>query len=159
MQVKKVITGFVIQVFDTESKKFVSQDFVGEDVSYEDMNGDVVDEELFEVDGEEANLVPDMVQPSDEGNPLTDWQRECHAGRSHRDGQILVDAVEGLTEYYEELERRDVTFDIAKRVKVPDTGNDQDDYGNVRHQVEDIAIEWQKKLQDEEWQAKLQDEE
>jgi hypothetical protein len=44
MLVNKVTVGFVIQVFDTKLKRFVSQEFVaGDDVTCEDANGDVVD--------------------------------------------------------------------------------------------------------------------
>ena len=64
MLVNKVTTGFVIQVFDTELKRFVSQEFVaGDDCQYEDKDGDPVDRKALEVDGKEAYLPFDMVQP------------------------------------------------------------------------------------------------
>ena len=44
MIVKKVTTGFVIQEFDTETRQFVSQEFVaGEQVDFEDEFGDTVE--------------------------------------------------------------------------------------------------------------------
>jgi hypothetical protein len=64
MLVNKVTTGFVIQVFDTELKRFVSQEFVaGDDCQYEDGEGVPVCSEALEVDGKEAYLPFDMVQP------------------------------------------------------------------------------------------------
>ena len=44
MLVNKITVGFVTQVFDTELKRFVSQEFTaGDDVAYEDGKGDAVD--------------------------------------------------------------------------------------------------------------------
>jgi hypothetical protein len=64
MLVKKITVGFVIQVFDTELKRFVLQEFVaGDECQYEDKNGVPVCSEALEVDGEEAYLPFDMVQP------------------------------------------------------------------------------------------------
>ena len=64
MLVNKVTSGFVIQVFDTELKRFISQEFVaGDDCQYEDKDGEQVDSEVLEVDGKEAYLAFDMVQP------------------------------------------------------------------------------------------------
>lgn len=59
MQISKITTGFVIQVYDTESGKFISQEFVaGDDVVYES-GGESVDGDLI------PNYLPfDMVQPT-----------------------------------------------------------------------------------------------
>ena len=66
MLVNKVTTGFVVQVFDTELKRFVSQHFVaGDQCDYEDGNGEPVDRKALEVDGVEAYLPFDIVQPKD----------------------------------------------------------------------------------------------
>jgi hypothetical protein len=66
MLVNKITNGFVIQVFDTELKRFASQEFVaGEDCQYEDKDGVSVCSEALEVDGKEAYLPFDMVQPKD----------------------------------------------------------------------------------------------
>ena len=55
MLLKKVTTGFVVQTFDTEKQKFVSQEFVaGDQCDYENE------------DGVEDYLPYDMVQPSDD---------------------------------------------------------------------------------------------
>lgn len=44
MIVNKVTTGFVIQQFDTETRQFVSQEFVaGDQVDFEDEMGDAVE--------------------------------------------------------------------------------------------------------------------
>jgi len=65
MLVNKITSGFVIQVFDTELQRFISQEFVaGEDCQYEDEDGVSVSSEVLEVDGEEAYLPFDMVQPT-----------------------------------------------------------------------------------------------
>jgi hypothetical protein len=67
MLVNNVTTGFVVQVFDTELKRFISQEFTaGEQTDYEDRLGDPVDRKLLEVDGQEAYLPFDMVQPKTE---------------------------------------------------------------------------------------------
>ena len=47
MLINKITVGFVIQVFDTELNRFVSQEFTaGDDVAYEDQKGDAVDSAL-----------------------------------------------------------------------------------------------------------------
>jgi hypothetical protein len=44
MIVNKITHGFVIQSFDTEKRRFVSQEFIaGDECVYEDENGDIVD--------------------------------------------------------------------------------------------------------------------
>ena len=65
MRVNKITVGFVIQVFDTELKRFVSQQFTaGDDVAYEDEKGDAVESDLVKgKDGREAYLPFHMVQP------------------------------------------------------------------------------------------------
>jgi hypothetical protein len=64
MLVNKVTTGFVVQVFDTDLKRFVSQEFTaGEQTDYEDRLGNPMDKAVFEADGKEAYLPFDMVQP------------------------------------------------------------------------------------------------
>ena len=69
MLVNKVTVGFVVQVFDTEKKRFVSQAFVaGDQCDYEDKDGERVDRKALEVDGKEVLLPFDMVQPKDVAN-------------------------------------------------------------------------------------------
>jgi hypothetical protein len=63
MLINKVTTGFVVQVFDTEKRRFVSQDFVAGECAYEDRRGEPIDPSLLVVDGEEASLPFAMVQP------------------------------------------------------------------------------------------------
>jgi hypothetical protein len=61
MIVNKVTVGFVIQTFDTKTKKFTAQTFVaGDQVSWENTNGEPVKM------GKTAYLPFDMVQPSEE---------------------------------------------------------------------------------------------
>ena len=86
MLVYKITVGFVVQVFDTEKKRFVSQEFVaGDQCDYED-NGELVGREMLEVDGKEAYLPFDMVQPhtEDEGDARgkqADRPRHCKTVR------------------------------------------------------------------------------
>ena len=57
MQVRKVTVGFVVQVFDTERRRFVSQEFVaGDQCDYEDEKGNPVDRKLLEASSKEAYL-------------------------------------------------------------------------------------------------------
>jgi hypothetical protein len=83
MLVKKITTGFVVQVFDTDLGRWVSQEFVaGDDIQteYEGEGGDPVDSDLLtvkkQVKGkrgrkrtvkEEANLPFEMKQPNEMG--------------------------------------------------------------------------------------------
>jgi len=64
MLVKKITTGYVLQVYDTKLEKFVSQEFVASDiVDHEDMMGNPVDELGLDLD---SDYLPfDMVQPQD----------------------------------------------------------------------------------------------
>lgn len=52
--------------------------------------------------------------------------------------RIKDNAVEGLTEFYPELTDQQFALKIKGQLIVPDTGNDQEDYENVRDQVERI---------------------
>ena len=55
MLVNKITEGFVIQVFDTEPGRFVSQEFVaGDRCQYEDNDGVPVCSEALEVDGKDG---------------------------------------------------------------------------------------------------------
>ena len=64
MLVRKITQGFVVQVFDTAKKQFVSQEFVaGDQCEYEDERGEAVDSSVLEAGGQEAYLPFHMVQP------------------------------------------------------------------------------------------------
>ena len=65
MIVNKVTVGFVVQEFDTDLGRFVSQQFTaGDECDYEDKDGNPVESTLLEVDGQEVYLPFEMVQPS-----------------------------------------------------------------------------------------------
>ena len=65
MLVNKITDGFVIQTFDTELGRFVSQEFkAGDGSDYETVDGTVVENEALNVNGKEAYLPFDMVQPT-----------------------------------------------------------------------------------------------
>jgi len=69
MKINKITTGFVIQTFDTETKKYTAQEFVaGDHVEYETLDGssiDPVEVGMQTVEGLEPYLPFDMVQPQD----------------------------------------------------------------------------------------------
>jgi hypothetical protein len=71
MKVNKITTGFVIQVYDTETGRCIEQSFVaGDQVNYEDEHGDPVDWR----EQPDAYQPFDMVQPEgkSDGHPETD---------------------------------------------------------------------------------------
>jgi hypothetical protein len=63
MIVNKITHGYVVQTFDTTTKKFTSQEFiVGDDCIYEDRRGNPIDVVKFPSVGD-AYLPYEMVQP------------------------------------------------------------------------------------------------
>ena len=71
MIIKKITVGFVIQSFDTEKGKFISQEFIALDqVDYEDEKGNIATWPPSNDEGE-PYLDFDMVQPK---------QKEVHGG-------------------------------------------------------------------------------
>lgn len=64
MTIKKITTGFVIQVFDTDLNRYTSQEFVAGDTDYENDDGEALDfTEIPFKDGTEPYLPFDMKQP------------------------------------------------------------------------------------------------
>jgi hypothetical protein len=64
MLINKIITGFVIQTFDTEAKRFIRQEFLPSDqVEYESETGNPLDRHACEVDGSEPDCPLLMEQP------------------------------------------------------------------------------------------------
>jgi hypothetical protein len=65
MIVNKIVLGFVSQEFDTETKSFISQTFIGsDDVSYENEDGDaILGRDL--PDEFREHLVTNIKQPND----------------------------------------------------------------------------------------------
>ena len=66
MQVKKITPGFVIQTFDTETGKWVSQEFIASDETvYENADSEQFDEDGGDLEGADESYLPFyMVQPS-----------------------------------------------------------------------------------------------
>lgn len=63
MIVQKITTGFVVQTFDTEQRKFIGQEFVAGDQVEVEVNGESIDSS--EVEGlDETYLSFDMLQPN-----------------------------------------------------------------------------------------------
>lgn len=75
----KITSGFVSQFFDTKTKKYTEQSFTaGDDVSYENTDGETVDSDLMLVERGDIMSEPylpfDMVQPGDMGQNLAHAQ-------------------------------------------------------------------------------------
>ena len=68
MRIRKITTGFVIQVFDTLTNTWVEQNFTAADqVEFEDMDGNMIDIDTEEFEPFEKYYLPfDMVQPNSE---------------------------------------------------------------------------------------------
>jgi hypothetical protein len=56
--------------------------------------------------------------------------------------RLFNSAVEGLIEFYDELGQADVLSHVKERVHDVDTGNDQQDYENIKNQVEGLVQNW-----------------
>jgi hypothetical protein len=56
--------------------------------------------------------------------------------------RLFSSAVEGLIEFYDELGQADVLSHVKERVHDVDTGNDQQDYENIKNQVEGLVQNW-----------------
>ena len=64
MLARKITTGFVIQIFDTVKKKWISQEFfAGDDCEYEDVNGFTLNPNPIE----DEYLPFEMKQPTKRG--------------------------------------------------------------------------------------------
>lgn len=62
MKIKKITTGFVVQVFDTDTNKWESQEFVAGDSEYETEEGEALG--AWDDNPAEDNYLPfDMKQP------------------------------------------------------------------------------------------------
>ena len=62
-----------------------------------------------------------------------------HPGLEPEDTDLVDEAIENLREFYPELGDRAYANAIARKVEVPDTGNRQADYENIRDQVERLV--------------------
>ena len=72
MRIQKITTGFVVQTYETKTGRCVEQSFVaGDDVAYEDTNGDPVDWR----EDEDACQPLDMVQPTPDSRPTKRGKR------------------------------------------------------------------------------------
>jgi len=64
--------------------------------------------------------------------------------RTKRERRIIETALQGLFEYYVCLSDSTLVGEIEESVQVPNTGNDQADYENVRDQVERVCRQQEK---------------
>jgi hypothetical protein len=72
MRIQKITPGFVVQTYDTKTGRCIEQSFIaGDDVAYEDQNGDAVD---WREDGD-AYQPLDMVQPTPDSRPTKRGKR------------------------------------------------------------------------------------
>ena len=81
--------------------------------------------------------------PKEAGKFIAGWLAGRHdekepEGTSSPRAAIVQVAIEGLVEHYPQLKRKSVVESVRKQVTIPDTGNDQADYENVRNQIEVI---------------------
>ena len=58
----------------------------------------------------------------------------------NRKEKIIENALSGLIEYYSCLNDTTLASELCSVLVVPDTGNDQNDYENVRNQLERMAL-------------------
>jgi len=64
MNAKKITTGFVIQTWDTDKKKWINQEFIaGDDTTWEDEHGNILEDPPTQNNGLIPYLNFDMIQP------------------------------------------------------------------------------------------------
>lgn len=64
MIINKIVTGFVIQSFDTDTQKFTGQSFIAGDTDYETADGDRIESgDVKNFITKQSYLPFDMVQP------------------------------------------------------------------------------------------------
>ena len=71
---KKIITGRVVQEWDEEKKCFTSQEFIADEFSYEDDDGEELSS-VYDPDFRKAYLPMDMVQPENPTGKIKEWSR------------------------------------------------------------------------------------
>ena len=101
MVINKITTGFVIQVFDTDKKRFISQNFTaGDECEYETKDGTSVDSSSLEVDGKEIYLPYDMVQPGIRYIQLLDLDgQQIGILKTNADESTLDELINSYSEY------------------------------------------------------------
>ena len=135
MLINKITVGFVTQVFDTELKRFVSQEFTaGDDCQYENKKGDAVDSDLVaDKDGGEAYLPFHMVQPQ-----TTDDDLDAVVER-------LSDKAESAGLQPEDLD--EMVHEMASSIAA-DVNNEGVD-GQIRYLVKEMGAQHAEKQLDE----------
>jgi hypothetical protein len=64
MILNKITIGYVIQSYDTDKRKFVSQEFIAsDDTAYETADGDEINQKDFEDRADDATLLIELKQP------------------------------------------------------------------------------------------------
>ena len=104
MLINKITEGWVTQTFDTEQKKFIRQEFfAGDHVDYEDTQGSAVNLNLLTIDGKEAYLNFDMVQPDIHFIELLDLDSQpCGILKTNTDYDTLDNLIKKYSELKEE---------------------------------------------------------
>lgn len=73
MIVRKITTGFVVQQFDADTGRCVSQEFVaGEQVEWEDRQGNAISDGDFGIDVEGLYHPLEMKQPEEKGREVSE---------------------------------------------------------------------------------------
>jgi hypothetical protein len=123
---KKITTGFVIQMYDTEKRMFVHQEFIaGQPVDFENEAGEAVDPSLFkDEDNTEAYLPFNMEQPKENPADLREMEIERQV-----------------------YGRDDITERIAKQVDGMN-GKEliefcQANFGGKNHKYEEDEVSWE----------------
>lgn len=84
---KKIITGRVVQEWDEGTKLFVSQEFIADEFSYEDDDGEELSS-VYDPDFRKAYLPMDMVQPS--ADTIKEWIRTGNLNLEEEDAPMTV---------------------------------------------------------------------
>ena len=98
MIINKILTGFVIQQYDTDKKQYIGQEFVaGDEAQYEDPEGNCLSTKKMKKEGfgpgavgGEPYLSYDMVQPRVKGEHCfnSDTGRCIHCGCDEDDAYV-----------------------------------------------------------------------
>jgi hypothetical protein len=125
MIVTKIINGFVAQQFDTDTGKFLNQDFIGsDDRCWETKNGEPLDFVPKTANGDEPYLNMEMVQPVQTGPyPLIVAVGEDSTRSFFVGDEVVVTPLEDGSEPTEEFQGIVINIKDGRYVQVRDQDN------------------------------------